>query len=170
MSGFDYWDPLSQSDRRKELERDRAVARDTMHSRAQSSLVDESGGRFSKVSPSKVTGAEPISYPQQPEGSPWAHADRNPEPPFGDVNEMEPVGSAAEIQRSLERPTPPDDSLVHAVSVDGDGQEESIQDGIAADSSPNSKRPNTALQSPEAVTAEGGGGASSQPTRFQRRF
>jgi hypothetical protein len=102
----DYWyyNHFSQSERRQEVKRDH---RDTFHSRAQAALDDESGGRFARLNPSKVTGAEPISQvPQQPPNSPYA----NPVPPGAAIDqlgfaidEMEPVGSHAEIERSLQR-------------------------------------------------------------------
>jgi hypothetical protein len=94
----DYWGRFTQAEKRKEL------ARDTFHSRAQSALDDESGGRFSKVAPSKVTGAAPISYPAISSG-PYSHGDLGAPDPhtdqFGDVNAQEPVGSVQEIERSL---------------------------------------------------------------------
>jgi hypothetical protein len=98
-----YWNPFSESERREEVQRDH---RDTYHSRAQSALDDEAGGRFSKVTSNKLTGAEPVRYPAVPSG-PWSEGDLGaPDPAtdqFGDVNEMEPTGSHVEIERSLQR-------------------------------------------------------------------
>jgi hypothetical protein len=98
----DYWNE-AKSQRGTTVERDH---RDTFHSRAQAALDDESGGRFAKVTSSKVTGATPVQYPAIPSG-PWSEGDPGAPDPvtdqFGDVNEMEPIGSHVEIERSLQR-------------------------------------------------------------------
>jgi hypothetical protein len=63
----------------------------------------ELGGRFAKAD--VVAGAEPaVHYPAQPALSPWSgSADPGLEPPTGiDINALEPVGTPAEIARSLE--------------------------------------------------------------------
>jgi hypothetical protein len=100
---YDYWNPFSQKERREII----ANERDCFHSRAQAAVDLESGGRFAKLTPNKVTGAEPISQvPRQPSG-PWAHGDPGAPDPvtdqFGDVNEMESTGSHVEIEKSLEK-------------------------------------------------------------------
>jgi hypothetical protein len=88
---YDYWNPFSQKERREIIPNER----DCFHSRAQAAVDLESGGRFAKLTPNKVTSAEPISQvPRQPAGSPWAS---NPVPPgeldqLGyDINEVEAV-------------------------------------------------------------------------------
>jgi hypothetical protein len=114
MSGYDYWTPFSQSERREELKRDK----DTFHSRAQSALDDESGGRFSKLNPSQVVGVAVPTYPQIPSG-PWSGS--NPVPPnpamdeLGyDINEVEPV---------LQTPTPIPSETILADGSDRVGAE-----------------------------------------------
>jgi hypothetical protein len=61
------------------------------------------GGRFAKVNTTTVVGAGPVSYPQQPQGSPW-HSDAcPPEPALGfSVDEIEPVGEVHEVRQSQE--------------------------------------------------------------------
>jgi hypothetical protein len=56
-------------------------------------------GRFA------VGARQPITeYPRQPEGSPWHHDPLGPEPPLGySVDQMEPVGSPAEVEASIQR-------------------------------------------------------------------
>jgi hypothetical protein len=101
-----YWNEIDKRETREIIQQER----DTFHSRAQSALDDESGGRFAKITPSTVTGQSPISYPQQPSGSPWAS---NPVPgdPYTDQidydpNFVEPVS-----------PTPPSsETSRHSVS------------------------------------------------------
>jgi hypothetical protein len=67
--------------------------------RAEAEQEARSAGRFKAEVASTVVGVP--SYPPQPEGSPF-HSDPVPqEPPTGvDINEHEPVGTAAEIERS----------------------------------------------------------------------
>lgn len=74
----------------------------TYHQRAQVELgLDDAAGRFGK--PSVVTGSEPaVRYPRLPASSPWASDPVPNEEPLGvDVNALEPVGTAAEIEASL---------------------------------------------------------------------
>jgi hypothetical protein len=58
----------------------------------------ELGGRFAKLTPTTVTGSDPVSkVPRQPEGSPWANDPLGTEPPLGiDVNAVEVVGEPHE--------------------------------------------------------------------------
>jgi hypothetical protein len=104
-----YWPTIDKRETRE------IIQQDCYRTRAQSSLDDDSGGRFAKVNPSKVTGAEPISYPQQPEGSPWRC---DPVPSGGvldttgyDINAVEPI---------LDEPTPNSETeaVAHPVSDD----------------------------------------------------
>jgi hypothetical protein len=95
-------DEISQALRRQIIANDRKVAEErrlsTYLDHAQSSIDDERGGRFAAVSPTRtVVGAAPISYPRQPEGSPWACDPVPQEPPLGySVNDQECVGEAFE--------------------------------------------------------------------------
>jgi hypothetical protein len=81
-----------------DVKRDRP---DTMHSRTD---TDAPGGRYSSLGKPFVTGATPgPQYPKISSGA-WSEGiDQltGTEPPLGfDVNEMEPVGTTAEIERS----------------------------------------------------------------------
>jgi hypothetical protein len=90
-------DEISQSEKRRILAEDRK-ARSTYFQHAQSVIDEDRGGRFSAVGSSpKVVGTSSISYPQQPEGSPWRCDPVPPEMPLGySVNEQEPVGDIHE--------------------------------------------------------------------------
>jgi hypothetical protein len=98
---YDYWNPFSQKERREII----ANERDCFHSRAQAAVDLESGGRFAKLTPNKVTSAEPISQvPRQPSG-PWAHGDPGaPDPATDqidyDPNFVEACGSPQEIEKA----------------------------------------------------------------------
>ena len=90
-------DDIPQSERRKVIENDRKVHA-TYHSVAQSAVDEDRGGRFAySGSSTTVVGSSPVSYPQQPTGSPWAKDECPPEPPLGfSVDAMEPVGEPFE--------------------------------------------------------------------------
>ncbi len=78
----------------------RRVMKDTMHSRAQAALDEDRGGRFALAS-KKPIGA-PVAYPQLPESSPWSNDPVGDERPLGfEIDAMEPVGTEAEITRSI---------------------------------------------------------------------
>jgi hypothetical protein len=84
----DYWGTdrqLSQAEKRKE------VVRDTLMHRAVADAELLNSGRFAKEQATTVVGATPSApVPQQPPNSPWAYADRNPEPPFDtDISAVE---------------------------------------------------------------------------------
>jgi hypothetical protein len=87
---------FSQAERRK-------VLKDTLFARQQNT-ADDAGGRFTKLTPTNVTGSTPVpSYPQQPTNSPWHDNPVPPEEPFPvDINAMEPNGTPSEVQASLE--------------------------------------------------------------------
>src|SRR6516165_12133486 len=94
---------VTQREKRQVLENDRRVReaderrRSTYHGHA---LDDEPelGGRFKKVNTTTVVGRSPVSYPQQPEGSPWRSDPCPIEPPLGySVEELEPVGEKHEV-------------------------------------------------------------------------
>jgi hypothetical protein len=88
-------DQISQAERRKLLAEDRQRL-NTYRAHAEADADLELGGRFAEVT-TTVIGAGPISYPRQPEGSPWACDPCPTEPPLKyDINEMEPVGEVHE--------------------------------------------------------------------------
>jgi hypothetical protein len=90
-------DEISQSEKRRILAEDRK-ARSTYFQHAQSVIDEDRGGRFSAAGSSpKVVGASSISYPAQPEGSPWRSDPVPAEMPLGySVDEQEPVGELHE--------------------------------------------------------------------------
>jgi hypothetical protein len=109
----------SQSERREILRNDR-LARSTYLDHAIARAEDEAGGRFAKQAPTTVTGGP--QYPRQPAGSPWSQGHVvGPEAPLGfSVDAIEPVGTPAEVQRSIERNEVGDAAaLPHAVSAPG---------------------------------------------------
>ena len=88
-------DEVSQAERRRLLANDRRVS--TYREAAQASIDDFCGGRYATIGKPTVTGTAPISYPRQPEGSPWASDPTGDEPPTGvDINAIEPVGEKHE--------------------------------------------------------------------------
>ena len=96
MPTHEFSNQASQSERREVLRND------TMFSRQQNT-IDDSGGRFAKLTPATITGATSPQYPQLPPSSPWASGfDQNVEPQLGfSVDAMEPTGTHAEIEASL---------------------------------------------------------------------
>ena len=103
----------SQSERREVLRND------TMFSRQQN-IVDDAGGRYAKLTPSNVIGSTSApQYPKLPASSPWSQFDQNVEPVLGfSVNSMEPTGTHAEVQASIEPALIP--SVVASPAVIGD--------------------------------------------------
>jgi hypothetical protein len=94
-------DDVSQAERRRIMAEERRGR--TYQGVAQAALDDERGGRYAAGSGSKssVVGSSPVSYPQQPAGSPWAKDECPPEPPLGySVDELEPVGEPHEVEAS----------------------------------------------------------------------
>src|SRR5262245_14630093 len=89
-------DDIPQSERRRILAEERRLR--TYHGHGQSAVDEDRGGRFAfSGSPTTVTGSSPISYPAQPENSPWRRDACPLEPPLGfSVDEMEPVGELHE--------------------------------------------------------------------------
>ena len=62
--------------------------------------ADLAGGRFARIEATRVTGVPAV--PALPPLSPWSRDPVPPEQPLGqDVNAMEPVGTAPEIERSI---------------------------------------------------------------------
>jgi hypothetical protein len=86
--------------------------KDTLHGRTQ---TDDRGGRYAAMGKPVITGSTPgPQYPKLPSNNSFGEGlDQvtGIEPPLGfDVNEMEPCGTEAEIQRSLSA-TPAQHSL-----------------------------------------------------------
>jgi hypothetical protein len=86
-----------------ESEQRARLLRDTFFARQQNT-VDDAGGRYAKLTPSKLTG-QTSAVPQQPPNSPWSKSVdelTGSEPPLGfDVNAQEATGTPKEIQSSL---------------------------------------------------------------------
>ena len=90
-----YDNSATQAEKREVLRNDSYFAR-------QQNTIDDSGGRYAKLTPSNVIGATSPQYPQLPASSPWSQFDQNVEPVLGfSVNAMEPVGTPTEVQSSL---------------------------------------------------------------------
>ena len=95
-------DDISQGERRRIMADDRRAR--TYFGQAQHTDEDLYGGRFKQVTTTNVVGSGPISYPQQPTGSPWAKDECPPEPSLGySVDAMQPVGEPHEIAASIEK-------------------------------------------------------------------
>jgi hypothetical protein len=97
-------DEARKAERRRRLIEERRMRSYLAH--AEASANDEAGGRFAALPERKPTviGAKAeISYPAQPEGSPWANEPSGTEPPLGyEVDAMEAVGEPQEQARSAE--------------------------------------------------------------------
>lgn len=88
-------DEISQAEKRRIMLEERGLR--TYHGHATASADEDRGGRFAVRSPATVIGTSPVSYPRQPEGSPWACDPVPPERPLGySVNDLEPVGEIHE--------------------------------------------------------------------------
>jgi hypothetical protein len=98
-------DDIPQSERRRIIAEERRLR--TYHGHAQSAVDEDRGGRFAfSGSPTSITGSSPVSYPAQPENSPWRKDKCPPEPPLGfDINAQEPTGEVFEREG-----TPPSSS------------------------------------------------------------
>jgi hypothetical protein len=90
---------ITQREKRQVLENDRRVQEAeerrmrTYHGHVLDGELDL-GGRFAKVHTTTVVGTSPVSYPQQPSGSPWGSDPVSPEMPLGiDINAQEPTGA-----------------------------------------------------------------------------
>ena len=98
-------DEISEAERRKIMESDRLARRaSTYHALADAAANELSGGRYAQsANRQTVIGSSPISYPAQPENSPWAKDPMPQEPPLGwSVEDMEPTGEPFELERSRE--------------------------------------------------------------------
>jgi hypothetical protein len=89
-------DEISQREKRRILAEDRKASSYMAHAAA--NVDEDRGGRYAAIEkPSTVVGASSISYPTQPEGSPWANDPIGLEPPLGfSVEDHDPVGELHE--------------------------------------------------------------------------
>jgi hypothetical protein len=126
-----YWNEINPKET-KEI-----IQGDTFLNRAQADAELEAQGRFKRQNETRVTGAAPVTYPRLPSG-PWSEGDPGAPDPvtdqFGDVNEMEPTGSAVEIEKSLQRRNDATSANGLISAVDASAPEEP-NDGIAVGSS-----------------------------------
>jgi hypothetical protein len=98
-----------------QAERQEALRNDTYHGRASHDL--ELGGRFAAINKPSIIGAASAKYPKLPSSSPWSADPVPPEEPLGfEINALEPVGTAAEIEASLGEAAAPAD-VHHPPSV-----------------------------------------------------
>ena len=104
----------SQSERREVLRNDTMLSR-------QQNTIDDSGGRFAKLTPATITGATPApQYPQLPASSPWSNGfDENVEPPLGYAVDAMPQ----EIQSTSEPELIPQVVTSPTTEVDREGGE-----------------------------------------------
>jgi hypothetical protein len=111
---------ISQAERRRILAEERRAK--TYMGRTNLDAELELGGRFSEVHSTTVVGSGPISYPQQPKGSPW-HSEPVPnEAPLGfAIDQMEPVGEKFEVAAS-DTSTPPSQEQASHVTVADDAE------------------------------------------------
>jgi hypothetical protein len=82
-----YWNEIDPKETRETIRNDSYFTR-------QRDALDESGGRYAKLTPATVTGQSPPSaqVPRQPASSPWSQRDENVEPPFDtDISAVEPI-------------------------------------------------------------------------------
>ena len=104
MSETRPYDNSATQDERKAI-----VRNDTYFSR-QSNAVDDAGGRYAKLTPNILTG-QTQQVPRLPENSPWHHDPVPATQPLGfSVDAMEPVGTQAEIEASIEPALEPNNS------------------------------------------------------------
>jgi hypothetical protein len=117
MTTHEFDNQASQAERREVLRNDTYFAR-------QSNTVDDAGGRYAKLTPSNVIGsATSPQYPQQPENSPWHHDPVAATEPLGfSVDAMEPVGTHAEVQASIEPALIPQVAASPTTEVDRTGE------------------------------------------------
>ena len=91
-------DEISQREKREVLRNDSYFSR-------QQNAIDEAGGRYAQITPSKLTGQGP-SVPQQPESSHWAKGIDEvvgAEPSFGvDIDFVGDLGGASAPSAAVE--------------------------------------------------------------------
>jgi hypothetical protein len=104
----------------------------TYHRLAEIDLALEGGGGGRFHNPPTITGSQPaVHYPRQPSGSPYASDPVPNEEPLGwSVSDVEPCGTPAEIQSSIDalRIAAPAISMTDA----SDGEGELKPDGLAS--------------------------------------
>jgi hypothetical protein len=122
MTTHEYDNPATQSEKREVLQND------TMYSRQANAIPDE-GGRYARITPSKLIGSESSpQYPKLAASSPWHHEALPNEEPLGiAVDEMPPLEVPAPNPTTATNPT--------AVEVDRAGAS-SPKDGGPTASSP----------------------------------
>src|SRR5262249_36610096 len=93
---------ITNADRRDVLENDRRIRKGTTFHQIAMGEADAVTGRYGAISRTHVTGAAGPEYPTLQSG-PWASDAGVPaEPPLGvAIDQMEPVGTQAEIEQSL---------------------------------------------------------------------
>jgi len=75
----------------------------TMVDHAKANEATERGGRYAKQQETTFTG----ELPKMPDGNPWARDPVPKEEPLNyDINTVEPCGTAAEIEASLQKEKP----------------------------------------------------------------
>ena len=97
MTTHEFNNQASQSERREVLRNDTML-------RPPKNTIDDAGGRFAKLTPATITGATSPQYPQLPAIHRGLTASIRTSNPLGfSVDAMEPVGTQAEIEASLNR-------------------------------------------------------------------
>jgi hypothetical protein len=95
-------DEAREAERRRRLIEERRMR--TYLAFAEADALDGAGGRFAALpeqKPSVVGAKAETSYPQQPEGSPWANEPSGTEPALGySVEDQDAVGEPHEQARS----------------------------------------------------------------------
>jgi hypothetical protein len=97
-----YENPASQAERLAAHQNDERV-RKVAYQTIAAAEADAVGGRFAARERSTVIGSGPVNYPVLPASSPWANDPLPASEPLGfAIDEMEPVGTAQEIEQSLQ--------------------------------------------------------------------
>jgi hypothetical protein len=122
VADFPFNNDASQAERKRVIENDRKVS--TFMAHAAANIDEDRGGRYAAVGSSpRVTGASPISYPQQPSNSPWRHDPVPMEEPLGfSVEDHDPVGEPHELARdAADTPSIAGEFGHHMDVADGEG-------------------------------------------------
>jgi hypothetical protein len=99
---------ITQKQKREVMENDRLVRQRSTYFHHAQSIDLEMGGRYSKLTPTSVSGSTPGPiYPGQPSTAPSNQMAMMPEePPLGySVNDQEPTGEKFEVAASLGSPS-----------------------------------------------------------------
>lgn len=103
-----------QAERREFLENEKRLREGTTFSQFAKSESDEPRGRFTATEKAAVIDGVTPSYPKGPD---WAVDPVPKEEPLNyDINAMEPVGTPAEIQASIDKVSPLESSLAQGNS------------------------------------------------------